>query len=778
MSLNVSLLLNKLGRVDNWHMLGAHLGVESSELNKIRQQFLLTEGVERCKAEMFDTWLRGNPSATWNEVATSLERINEDTLASELRRTLCRTSSTVNTPSPSPDDTQEQDPLEELETVKVELKKATVRKFTKLERDFASLVCDVKNSVRKKDIDPEKLCDFLQERLNIKIDYCPNTTISDLFQCITPYYCFLNTTLLEDIIDRYELGESLQHQLDEYEDQLQQFTFSTEVSDLKEIITKKHTDGIPLVVLKLAGRCLAVTIKRFQQLTNYIFKAESKSLTNIQVTDGCLCITWITRESAIPSLAALAKEKVKFMKHVGVLRLTVGETVVLEQEEEEEEWAEKDSLNDLLVRAVNSDCTEAVTFLLTVGGDPNFNSGGRSLVCLASMNGYTQSIKLLIEAGADVNFVGDLELTSLMLACSHCHEDTVQLLLQSGADPSVLTSSGKTALMYSTYGDQYFNIVKCLLETGAVVNAQNKNGWSAFTKACKNGCYRLAELLIQYGADVQLSMIHRYTPLMIACEYRHENIAALLLNSLADSNLHNDYGVTALMIACQQQLTQTVSLLLSSGADPNLQNNGEQTALMISCVTWESLELDDSVPLLLISAGANPNIQDKHGSTALMIAVHHEYISGVRILLNAQAHVNIQNTHGYTALHYSVSAGNLTITELLLSTGANSSLVNMHGCTALDLALSNNHCEVCQLLLMHTDTNTHPLFNTAASIESHLPVQETMQHRDTSFLSNSSHQLDQLRIALHHPLPPTGTSKHEEIEEEDVYEETLVKRYH
>ena len=195
--------------------------------------------------------------------------------------------------------------------------------------------------VREKDIDPEKLCDFLQECLNVKIDYCPNTTISDLFQCITPYYCFLNTTLLEDIIDRYELGESLQHQLDEYEDQLEEFTSSTEVSDLKEVITKKHTDGIPLVVLKLAGRCLAVTIKRFQQLTNYIFKAESKSLTNIQVTDGCLCITWITRESAIPSLVALAKEKVEFMKHVGVLRLTVGDTVVLEQEKEEEKWAEK-----------------------------------------------------------------------------------------------------------------------------------------------------------------------------------------------------------------------------------------------------------------------------------------------------------------------------------------------------------------------------------------------------------------------------------------------------
>ena len=193
----------------------------------------------------------------------------------------------------------------------------------------------------------------------------------------------------------------------------------------------------------------------------------------------------------------------------------------------------------------------------------------------------TRSIKLLIEAGADVNFVGDLELTPLILACSQYHEDTVHLLLQSGADPSVQTSSGRTALIYSAWGDCCSNIVRCILEAGAVVNAQDKMGWSGLAIACESGCYRLAELLIQYGGDVQLRMIHQYTPLMFACEYGHEDIASLLLNSLADPNLQDEIGFTALMIASEQQLTQTVSVLLSSGVYPNLQNNRGQTALMI-----------------------------------------------------------------------------------------------------------------------------------------------------------------------------------------------------
>ena len=66
---------------------------------------------------------------------------------------------------------------------------------------------------------------------------------------------------------------------------------------------------------------------------------------------------------------------------------------------------------------------------------------------------------------------------------------------------------------------------------------------------------------------------------------------------------------------------------------------------------------------------------------------------------------------------------------------------------------------------MHTDTNPHPSLDMATSTESQSPVQETVQHQDTS---SPSHQLDQLRIALCHPLSPAGTTKHEELEEEDV----------
>ena len=104
---------------------------------------------------------------------------------------------------------------------------------------------------------------------------------------------------------------------------------------LKEVFQgSKHLP--PLVVFKLAqnGRdlplSLDVTIKRFQDLIECIFGEKSSVLSNIQVKDGCICITWGTRKSAVYSLTTLAKGKITFMKHVGILRLTVGEIVIFE----------------------------------------------------------------------------------------------------------------------------------------------------------------------------------------------------------------------------------------------------------------------------------------------------------------------------------------------------------------------------------------------------------------------------------------------------------------
>ena len=761
--------MTRVQKISDWFMLGVHLGVPNEELNKIDQRFSASHGVERCKAELFDLWLRRNSSARWDDVASALEQLNEMALASELRE-LCQVSSPIQLCLAGPHQPTE-DVAHNQEAVEVEIGKSIVRQFELLESKFASLVCNVKETTENKGVTPRKLHSFLEARLNQEIEFCPDTHISDLFKCTTPYYCFLNTTLLKSIANEV-LGEpALQQQLDEYEGLLEEFTSSTKISLLKEIDFKKvRQKGMPLVVLKLSGRCLDVTIKRFQEMVQYIFGKKSSALSNIQVEDGCICITWNTRESAVPSLIDLAFGKTQFMKHVGILKLTVGEVTIFEQPD-----ADKvSSLEDCLMQSVISGCSEAVEFLLLVGADPNHrNSDGKNVLSVACVSGSTTIAKFLIDAGATVNLVcaGGFEMSPqmspLMLACEQSHDDIVHLLLQSGADPNFQTpDAGLVALLCVDYTNtNCFCIVRSLLEAGAQVNAHNMYGWSSLAFACNHGCYEISKLLIQYGADVQLSTYKNNTPLMIACQTKHEEIAALLLRFNADPNLQNNKNQTALMIACRRQHAQSVSLLLSSGADPNLQSENGWTALMFSFAV-SVYEFDECIPVLLISTGANPNIQTKAGLTALMIGVSFKG-SGLKLLLNAQADVNAQDHVGYTALHYSVSHGDIFSTELLLSAGADPSKVDSRGQTPLDSALDYENHGVCQLLLSYT-TMKSP--ETTA-----VPTRAKNTTSTASSTSTTPHQeLDQLRFAMRHPLPPAGTIKHDVKENECDQEENVL----
>ena len=702
MSINESIFLSKLKRVTDWHTLGIHLDIPSYELDKIRQQFLAAEGVERCKSEMVHLWLKTTVNASWADVAVALEKLNEIVLANEVRK-IC---------SPGIPGADSNVKLEDLpvEEVNVEFKKAEVKKFTKIENRFASLVNNVKVTLVEKKISPIKLHGFLEERLRQKLVLSENATIRDIFNSIAPYYSFLNTSLLESIIDEFlEEEASLQRQLDSYEGELEEFASTTKLILLKEINSTKQHEGMPLVVLKLAGCCLDVTIERFQLLVKHIFGKQSNALSDIRVEDGCICISWITQESAVDLLVSLANINLYFMKHVGILRLTIGNVTVIDIEDKEE----LNDINYVLITAVAAECFNAVKFLLNAGASVNSRAeNGSTPLVVASLILSGKITELLCKANADLNLPDTRGLTPLMWAC-HCARGAgdahiIELLLQSGANPNVGTSSGQTALLSIEFDDSHLEIVRSLLEAGATINHQDEDGLTALMLACRSGCYEIVHLLLQYKADVELTMVRGTTALMIACMNdgstgKHEQIVSLLLNSQANANAQDSVGYTALMLACRQQFTQAVSLLLASGAETNLQSEDGWTALMVACNTEETSFPDHSIPLLLLSKGAGTETRNSYGSTALLVATKSMNQSAVRALLNAEAQINAQDQTGRTALHLSTVLGLQAITEHLLSAGADVSIADLSGNTPISIAkqMSFNHYQIYQLLFKH-----------------------------------------------------------------------------
>jgi len=71
--------------------------------------------------------------------------------------------------------------------------------------------------------------------------------------------------------------------------------------------------------------------------------------------------------------------------------------------------------------------------------------GGSSPLISAAVFGKPDMAKMLIDAGADINFQNNDGSTALHTAAFFCHPDIVKMLLDKGADKSIVNRFGATA---------------------------------------------------------------------------------------------------------------------------------------------------------------------------------------------------------------------------------------------------------------------------------------------------------------------------------------------
>ena len=142
-----------------------------------------------------------------------------------------------------------------------------------------------------------------------------------------------------------------------------------------------------------------------------------------------------------------------------------------------------------LMDAIKNEDISAVSQLLSKGVDPNceliLSDGSRNspLSCSIAYWANDEIAKLLIDAGADVNYIDDsdggefpLLFYSIWLGSSML----VEYLLRNGADPNreriLKDGSRSSPLLYSIYAQPNTEIPKMLIEAGADVNYRKING--------------------------------------------------------------------------------------------------------------------------------------------------------------------------------------------------------------------------------------------------------------------------------------------------------------
>ncbi len=278
----------------------------------------------------------------------------------------------------------------------------------------------------------------------------------------------------------------------------------------------------------------------------------------------------------------------------------------------------------------------------------DMNKGGLNPILYAARQGCIDCIKVLAEAGANLDAYNPDRISALNLALINMHFDAAAVLIEVGADINHWDLFGRAPL--------YNAIDLHTLPTGGRTDIPSEDVLSG---------YDVAKLLLERGADPNMQ-------LKLRPPYRNA-----VFDRGSDNPLAN--GATPLMRAARAADNESVKLLLSHGALVDLPNaNGLTPLLVVAGVEWASEptrgrykteEASIETISLLLEAGADINASS--GDPAR----------------RRNAETPAGRNEGQTALHGAARQGWLKIAQFLIDSGIQQEVPDASGRTPFDLAM-------------------------------------------------------------------------------------------
>ncbi|XP_078118523.1 uncharacterized protein ankrd50l isoform X2 [Sander vitreus] len=410
----------------------------------------------------------------------------------------------------------------------------------------------------------------------------------------------------------------------------------------------------------------------------------------------------------------------------------------------------------LLASAAHEGSANVAELLLTHGSDPLISDQqGQTPLTLASRQGHVKVLSVLLEwtksqepetAVRMMEHLDNEGWTALRSAAWGGHSEAVRLLLDAGADVDGCDAEGRTALRAAAWGG-HEEIVLTLLDYGAQVDKADSKGRTPLIAAAYMGHHEAVEILLDHNAEVNLADGDGRTALSVAAlcvptaagVKGYGEVASLLLERGADPGHRDHDGMTPLLLAAYEGHDDVVELLLEAGADvdetagPN--GNVPAAAAVTPLLAAAAMGHMKTVARLLFW-GAAVDAIDCEGRTALCLAAARGSVEVVRALLDRGLDENHKDDLGWTPLHAAACEGHRGVCAALTERGSMARVgeMDIEGRIPLILAAQEGHWSTVRLLLDRRSPIDHRAYDghsalSAALLEGHSEVAELLMRR-------------------------------------------------
>ncbi|MDE0200553.1 MAG: ankyrin repeat domain-containing protein [Caldilineaceae bacterium] len=305
--------------------------------------------------------------------------------------------------------------------------------------------------------------------------------------------------------------------------------------------------------------------------------------------------------------------------------------------------------SEALFTAIEKGDVETVRLLVEAGADVNAAEGfgGNTPLHEAVEEGNAEIVQILVDAGADIEAEGFMDQTPLSLAAEEGASEIMQILLGQGADNGTQEGEDKQAPAI---------------------------GSEALFTAIEKGDVEMVRILVEAGADINAADgFGGNTPLHEAVEQGDAEIVRILVAAGADVHAEGYFDRTPLTLAAEEGATEILQILLGTGPDADTSVGGEDK-----------------------EAVSTPSV----GSEALYTAIEKGDVEMVRLLVEAGADINAaEGFGGNTPLHEAVKKGDLEIVKILVAAGADVEAKGYFDRTPLSLAAEEGATEIMRILL-------------------------------------------------------------------------------